>query len=233
MIKNEAKFEKADRIIIIVIVLTILLAIGYTIFLVNYKYEKSHKKEYSSYIAIPKNNKYRYKIENNEIVFYDGKKVADKYKCISNCTIKEYATNQFKSAYDEFIPIYDNDKYIIYNLDIKSVYYTFDSYPKVTDNSDFGLVINNGKYGLVNKKGTLLLNTDFDSIETTNNYIITLKNNVINIYDNNAKKLTSDDIKNIYEIVAVEKDDYLFIYITDTNLNRNVIKFSTKTNTYE
>lgn len=232
MVKNEAKFEKADRIIIIIIIITILLAIIFTICWVNYKYEKSHKKEYSSYTAIPKNNKYRYKIKNNEITFYDGKQVVDTYKCISNCTIKEYASNQFKSAYDEFIPIYDNDKYIIYNLDIKSVYYTFDSYPKVTDNPDFGLVMNNGKYGLVNSKGTLLLNTEFDSIETTNNYLVTLKNNVVNIYDNNAKKLTSDEIKNIYEIVALEKDDYLFIYTTDTNLNRNVIKFNMKTNTY-
>ena len=119
MVKNEAKFEKADRIIIIIIIITILLAIIFTICWVNYKYEKSHKKEYSSYTAIPKNNKYRYKIENNEITFYDGKQVVDTYKCISNCTIKEYASNQFKSAYDEFIPIYDNNRYIIYNLDIK------------------------------------------------------------------------------------------------------------------
>lgn len=92
--------------------------------------------------------------------------------------------------------------------------------------------MNNGKYGLVNSKGTLLLNTEFDSIETTNNYLVTLKNNVVNIYDNNAKKLTSDEIKNIYEIVVLEKDDYLFIYTTDTNLNRNVIKFNMQTNTY-
>ncbi len=232
IMKNEAKFEKIDLIIIIICSLAIIIASVLTAVLVNYKAEKKNKEVYSSYTAIPRNSKYRYKISNNEISFYDGKSIVDTYKCTKNCSIKDYATDQFKSDYDEFIPIYDNDQYIIYNIDIKSVYYTFDSYPKITNNKDYGLVMSNGKYGLVSSKGSLILKAEFDSVELTENYLITLKNNVLNIYDKYANKLTNDEINNIYEVAPVEKENSLYLYITDTNLNRKILNYDKKTNSF-
>lgn len=233
MIKNETKFGLADKIICIVIGVTILLATIMTIVWVNYKYAKSHKEEFSSYTAIPNNNKYRYKLEDNKISFYDGKKVVDTYNCLTDCKIASNNNkDEFIINYDSFIPIYDNDKYNVYNIEMKNTYYIFDTYPKKTDNSEFGLTTYNNLYGLINNKGGQIFNTEYTDIQVTDNFIVTLKNNILSIYNNKSLTKPVNEVPNITEIVVSEKDNYLYIYTTDIYSNRDILKYDTIINKY-
>lgn len=138
--------------------------------------------------------------------------------------------NQFIIEYDSFIPINDNNKYVIYNIDIKATYYTFDTYPEKTDNEKIGIITKDKKKGLINKKGGLVQNTEFDDIEVTENYIITIKNGTANIYNKFNSKLTNNEINNIEEILPLEKDDKLYLYLTNKNNEKSVLEYDAKTN---
>ncbi len=229
--KSETKLELVDKIIIASIGIAIIIAILSTVAWVNYK-SKASKDDI--YIEIPGNNKYKYVNQSNIIYLYEGKNVSDTYTCISECKIKDYEEDQFRIEYDSFISIYDNNKYLLYNPEIKAVYYTFDSYPTKTKNKNYGLVVRDTKYGIMNKTGGLILNTEYDYIETSENNIITLKNNIINIYDYTGKKLTNDEIINIKEFVVLEeeKEKTLYIYTTYITGERNIITFDLIKNSY-
>ena len=164
--------------------------------------------------------------------YLKNKKMVDSYTCINNCKIEDNKEDQFTIEYDSFISIYDNNKYLLYNTEIKATYYTFDTYPKKTKNNSYGLVVKDNKYGIINKSGGLILNTEYDYIEATESDLVTLKDYVINVYDYSGKKLTNDEYTNIKEIVVLEKEKTLYIYITDINGNRNIIPFDLVTNTY-
>ena len=158
--------------------------------------------------------------------------MVDSYTCINNCKIEKNKDDQFTIEYDSFISIYDNNKYLLYNPEIKATYYTFDTYPKKTKNKSYGLVVKDNKYGIINKSGGLILNTEYDYIEATESDLVTLKDYVINVYDYSGKKLTNDEYTNIKEIVVLEKEKTLYIYTTDVNGNRNIIPFDLVTNRY-
>ena len=168
--KEKKKLDTPDIIIISGIIISIVIAILGTIFWVRYKYNKEHKKELSTYTTIPNNKTYRYKLTDNKIDFYDGKGIVDTYTCISNCSIDKERKDQFIIEYDSFIPINDNNKYVIYNIDIKATYYTFDTYPEKTDNEKIGIITKDKKKGLINKKGLENILRKFDeritSLET-------------------------------------------------------------------
>ena len=228
--KSEAKLELVDKIIIAAIVVAILIAIAGTVIWVNYKHSPDNKD--NMYKEIPGNKTYKYTIESNKINLYQNKKMVDSYTCINNCKIENNKEDQFTIEYDSFISIYDNNKYLLYNTEIKATYYTFDTYPKKTKNNSYGLVVKDNKYGIINKSGGLILNTEYDYIEATESDLVTLKDYVINVYDYSGKKLTNDEYTNIKEIVVLEKEKTLYIYITDINGNRNIIPFDLVTNTY-
>lgn len=230
VIKNETKVELADKIIIASMGVAIIIAILGTIAWVNYKYSPSNKD--NIYKKIPGNQTYKYTTDSNKIFLYEDNKMVDTYACVSNCKIKNNEADQFTIEYDSFISIYDNNKYLLYNPEIKATYYTFDTYPKTTKNKNYGLVIKDTKYGIINKSGGLILNTEYDYIEAAENNLVTLKNNIINVYDYTGKKLTSDEYTNIKEIVVLEKEKTLYIYTTDINGNRNIIPFDLVTNRY-
>ena len=86
------------------------------------------------------------------------------------------------------------------------------------------------KKGLINKKGGLVQNTEFDDIEVTENYIITIKNGTANIYNKFNSKLTNNEINNIEEILPLEKDDKLYLYLTNKNNEKSVLEYDAKTN---
>lgn len=224
--KERKKIELADVIIISAIIVAIIIAIIGTIIWVRYNHSKEQKKEQSTYTTIPNNEKYKYKIDNNKISFYNGKKEVDTYTCISDCSIRKTAVDQFIIDYDAFIPIYDNNKYIIYNIDIKSTYYTFDTYPEKTLNENIGIITKNNKKGAIKRNGGLVLNTDFDDIEVTNNYMVTLQNGIVNIYNSSNVKLTNNEIINMYEVMPLEKDNKLYLYLTDLNGSKTVLEYN-------
>lgn len=228
--KEKKKLDTPDIIIISGIIISIVIAIFGTIFWVRYKYNKEHKKELSTYTTIPNNKTYRYKLTDNKIDFYDGKEIVDTYTCIRNCSIDKEKKDQFILEYDSFIPINDNNKYVIYNIDIKATYYTFDTYPEKTNNEKIGIITKDKKKGLINKKGGLVQNTEFDDIEVTENYIITIKNGTANIYNKFNSKLTNNEINNIEEILPLEKDDKLYLYLTNKNNEKSVLEYDAKTN---
>lgn len=230
--KERKKLETADVIIICSIILAIIIAIIITIIWVRYSYNKKQKIEESVYTSIPNNKSFKYKLEDNKITFYNGKKIVDTYTCTSTCSITEPENDQFTINYDSFIPINDNNKYIIYNIDIKSIYYTFDTYPEKTQNKNVGIITKNGKKGLINKNGGLLLNTEFNDIELTENYIVTLQAGIVNIYNSNNIKLTNNEIMNIYEVMPLEKDNKLYLYLTDVNASKSVIEYNGITRTF-
>lgn len=230
--KERKSFETIDLIIIYSIILTIIIAIIGTIIWVNYNHNKEQKIEDSSYTNIPDNKTFKYKIEDNRIIFFNGKKVVDTYTCLSKCEIKEKESNQFSIDYDSFIPIYDNNKYIIYNIDIKSTYYTFDTYPEKTLNKKVGIITKDGKKGLINQNGGLILNTEFNDIEVTENYTVTLQAGIVNIYNKDNIKLTNSEIKNIYQVLPLEKDNKLYLYLTDVNASKSVIEYNAITKTF-
>lgn len=228
--KEKKKLDTPDIIIISGIIIAIVIAIFGTIFWVRYKYNKEHKKELSTYTAIPNNKTYRYKLTDNKIDFYNGKEVVDTYTCISNCSINKAKKDQFIIEYDSFVPINDNNKYIIYNIDIKATYYTFDTYPEKTDNEKIGIITKDKKKGLINKNGGLVQNTEFDDIEVTENYVITLQNGTVNIYNKFNSKITNNKITNVEEILPLEKDDKLYLYLTDKNNEKSVLEYDPNTN---
>lgn len=230
--KERKKLEKTDLIIIGAIIFTIILTIIGTIIWVNQKYNKEQKAEDASYISIANNKSFKYKIDNNKISFFNGKKIVDIYTCINSCEIKTPEINQFTIDYDSFIPIYDNNKYIIYNIDIKSNYYIFDTYPEKTLNKNIGIVTKNSKKGLINKNGSLILNTEFNDIEITENYVITLQSGIVNVYNNNNIKLTNNEIMNIYQVIPLEKDNKLYLYLTNINGSKTVIEYNSVTKTF-
>lgn len=228
--KEKKKLETADIIIISSIIVAIIIAIVGTIFWVRYKYNREHKKEISTYTAIPNNKTYRYKLTDNKIDFYNGKEVVNTYTCTDNCSIEKAKKDQFIIEYDSFIPIHDNNKYIIYNIDIKATYYTFDTYPEKTSNKNIGIVTKNKKKGLINKNGGLVQNTEFDDIEVTDNYFVTLQTGTVNIYNNYNSKITNNEITNIVEVLPLEKDDKLYLYLTDKSNTKSVIEYNPITN---
>jgi hypothetical protein len=228
--KSETKLELIDKIIISSMGVSALIAILLTVVWVNYKHSPNNKD--NIYKEIEGNKTYTYTIESNKINLYKKKEMIDSYTCINNCKIKKNETDQFIIEYDSFISIYDNNKYLLYNPEIKATYYTFDTYPKITKNKNYGLVVKDNKYGIINKSGGLILNTEYDYIEATENNLVTLKNYVINVYDYSGKKITNDEYTNIKEIVVLEKEKTLYIYTTDINGNRNIIPFDLVTNKY-
>ena len=72
--------------------------------------------------------------------------------------------------------------------------------------------------------------TEFDDIEVTENYIITIKNGTANIYNKFNSKLTNNEINNIEEILPLEKDDKLYLYLTNKNNEKSVLEYDAKTN---
>lgn len=72
--KERKSLETIDLIIIYSIILTIIIAIIGTIIWVNYNHNKEQKIEDSSYTNIPDNKTFKYKIEDNRIIFFNGKK---------------------------------------------------------------------------------------------------------------------------------------------------------------
>ena len=86
-------------------------------------------------------------------------------------------------------------------------------------NSKYISIYDNGGYYLYNYDGNQELNEKYDYIDFENDYIFTIYDSKMNIYDNNINKLNINEIK-------IKSNDYTTKYVLDDNNNLKETKQS-------
>ena len=226
----EFKMKFIDKLIVSLIGIASLTVIIVTIFVVNHKYQIEYEKQLEKLDEIPYNETYRYMNKQNTIKIYKETKVVSDYKCIGKCQITDFLSNQFIIDNDELIPIIDNNKVILYNVNSNSSKIVLDDVPQTSINNKYGIIKVNGKSGVINKKGDIILDCIYNDIDITISHIVTLMNSVIYIFDNNVKLISSKPINSIGDLSISEKNNYMYINIIGTNTVTLI--FDTNTNTF-
>lgn len=216
--KSKTKFETIDKIIIFIICFVFVCAILGTIWWVKYKANKELKDLISSYNNIQYSS-YKYNIKDNTIYFYKDIDEISNYKCVNNCMIETVQSEQFIFNKDNLILIKDNNKYLIYDILKEKIILSLDDYPKVLSIKEIGTVFNDGKYGVIDINGTTISDFIFDKIDSIDNYVFTINNNILNVYDEKFKSISQKqlDISEVDDFVLLSNKDKITVIITTKN----------------
>lgn len=168
---------------VIIIVLLLLVLVTYMSF---YNLKKDEKKIlniediednslsfiniYDDYSAL--------KVENKDSMGSNDKTIINSYNCKSDdCMV--YTSDLFEGVYDnKFILLKEKDKLFIYDFELGKV--VSNLYDEITDVfSDYYIVKNNYKYGIISKSGIEIVSLNYDEIDVSSIYesYIKVKNN--------------------------------------------------------
>ncbi len=231
---TKVKLETIDKIIIFIICFIFLLAILCTIWWVKYKADKELKDTIANYSDIQYSS-YKYNIKDGKIYFYKDIKESSVYKCINNCSIEGLQPEQFIFDNDNLVLIKDNLQYIVYDIITSKTIMKLDEYPKSLSVKEYGIISNNGKYGLINKQCKVIDNFEFDEIASLDNYIFLIKENNLTVYDNKLKKLSQKQlgIKDLEDFVLLNNKNKITVVITTKNSSTSYIyRFDKKLNNF-
>lgn len=174
-----------------------------------------------------------YKVKYEDNTFY---KYLYFYKCESSfCTtdnideISDHSTllSVYKYDYHGNVPTYeyvvedyiiinDNDNYLYYNFVRGSVLNDYDSY-KNFDNK-YLIVKEKIRYGLIDIDNNILLNLSYDYIDYIDEYIVTIKDNILNIKDINLENIIEFPIEMTYNSNIELNNDNNIITINIDNI---------------
>ena len=222
---TKGKIETIDKIIIFIICFIFILAILGTIWWVKYKANKELKDIISNYNEIQYST-YKYNIENNKIHFYKDIKEVSVYKCIKDCVVENIQSEQFIFDKDDLILIKDDSKYLIYDISSNKTILKLDEYPTS---------LSVKKYGIIDKSGKIINNFKFDKIDSLDNYIFVIKENALNVYDNELKIITQKelDIDNLEDFVLLSNENRITVVMTTRNSSVSIIyRFDKQTNKF-
>ena len=223
------KMQFIDKFIVSLIFIASLVVIILTIVIVNNKYKKLYEKQLEQFSEIPYNETYRYLLEDQKFTFYNKNKAVGEYKCVSDCKITDFLSNQFIIDNDDLIPIIDGNRVLLYNINKGDSTIYLDETPKTSINNKYGIIKINDNYGVINKKGKIVLDCNFDDVDINTTHIVTLKGNTLSVLNNSIKVLFSQEIGVVGDLSISEKNDILYINVIGTTTTTLI--YNTKTNT--
>lgn len=231
-IENNNKFQMQliDKLIVSMIGLASLIVIIVTIVFVNNKYKKLYEYQIKQLSEIPYNETYRYLLKDNTIKFYRETKVIAEYKCSSDCKITDFSSSQFIIDNDDLVPVVDNGKVNLYSISNKKNSIVLDETPRTSINNKYGIIKMNSRYGVINKKGKIILSCDHNDIDINISHIVTLNNGTVYVYDDNAKLLASQATTATGDISISEKNNHLYINIVSEKTT--TLTFDTRSNRF-
>ena len=231
-IKNDNRYDMQliDKIIVAMILVASIIVIIVTIIVVNHKYQRYYEDQVKQFNEIPYNETYKYLIKDDSIVFYKGVKEVSQYKCITNCKITDFASNQFIIDNDDLIPILDENRIKLYSINNNENSIILDEVPQTSINNKYGIIKINGKDGVINKKGKIVLQCAYNDIDINASHIATINNNIVYIFDNNMNLLASKPTTTNGEISISEKQHFLYINILSNSAT--ILIFDTSTNKF-
>ena len=113
---TEFMMQFIDKLIVGLIGFASFAVIVVTIFVVLHKYQVLYEKQLEKLSEIPYNETYRYMAKANSIQFYKETTNVSEYKCLTACKVTSFLSNQFIIDNDDLIPIYDNNKVMLYSV---------------------------------------------------------------------------------------------------------------------
>lgn len=228
--QNKYNMQLIDKIIVAMILVASIIVIIVTIIVVNHKYQKYYEDQLKQFNEIPYNETYKYLAKDDSIVFYKGVKEVSEYKCTTDCKITDFASNQFIIDNDDLIPIFDENQIKIYSISNNENSIILDEIPQTSINNKYGIIKINGKDGIINKKGKIVLQCAYNDIDINASHIATIANNVVYVFDNNMNLLASKPITVNGEISISEKQHFLYINILSNSAT--ILIFDTATNKF-
>lgn len=227
---TDFRMQLIDKLIVGLIGFASLAVIVVTIFVVNHKYRVLYEKQLEKLDEIPYNDTYRYMRENNSIKFYKSINVVSEYKCLTDCKVTSFLSNQFIIDNDDLIPVYDNNKVMLYSVKNNTVKLILDDVPQTSINNQFGIIKIDNKSGVLDKKGNVILDCIYSDIDINISHIVALMNGVIYIFDNNVNLILTRTINTVGDLSISEKNNYMYINII--GLNTVILIFDSRTNTF-
>lgn len=227
---TDFRMQLIDKLIVGLIGFASLAVIVVTIFVVNHKYRVLYEKQLEKLDEIPYNDTYRYMRENNSIKFYKSINVVSEYKCLTDCKVTSFLSNQFIIDNDDLIPVYDNNKVMLYSVKNNMVKLILDDVPQTSINNQFGIIKIDNKSGVLDKKGNVILDCIYSDIDINISHIVALMNGVIYIFDNNVNLILTRTINTVGDLSISEKNNYMYINII--GLNTVILIFDSRTNTF-
>ncbi len=231
---KKGKLETTDKIIISIICLLFILAIIGTIWWVRFKANREIKNIVSNYENIQYSS-YKYNIKDNNIYFYKDIKEVAVYKCVNGCYIEKVQSEQFIFDNENLILIKDDSKYLIYDVLNKKTLLTLDEYPKALSVIKYGYIYKSNKYGIIDEKGKVIYNFEFDNIDSIDDYVFVVKNDKLIVLDSELKTISQQqlEITNLDDFVLISKNNKITIVITSKNSSENTFyRFNTDTNKF-
>ncbi len=231
--ENSSRFKMQfiDKLIISMIGVANIIVIIVTIVAVNNNYKRMHEQQLSELNDIPYNETYKYLQEDNIITFYKDVNAIAKYECIKNCSITKFTSSQFIIDNDDLIPIDDNGKVNIYSINKSKNTIILDSIPQTSINNKYGIIRINGKDGIINKHGKIVLDCIYADIDINASHIVTLSNHTVYVFNNDVTQLASKTINASGDLSISEKNNILYINIFGKE-NTTLI-FDIKTNKFK
>ena len=92
-----------------------------------------------------------------------------------------------------------------------------DDVPLTSINNKYGIIKMNGKSGVINKKGDIILDCLYSDIDIDISHIVTLLDNTIYILYDSAHLLLTRPISVTGDISISEKNNYMYINIVGAN----------------
>ncbi len=227
---KEFRMKFVDKLIVSLIGIASFAVIIVTIISVNYKYQKLAEKKLAELDEIPYNETYKYQNNGKSISFYKGIKIIGEYECASDCKISDFRSNQFIVDNDDLIPIMDDGQFHFYSITKGKNAIVLDDIPQTSINNKYGVIRIDGLAGVINKKGQIIVNCNYDDIDINISHIVTLKDLTIYVFDNNANLLVSKPILADGDLSISEKNNNMYINIVGENTTTLI--FDTRTNTF-
>ena len=166
----------------------------------------------------------------NSIQFYKETTIVSEYKCLTACKVTSFLSNQFIIDNDDLIPIYDNNRVMLYSVKEKIVKTILDDVPQTSINNKYGVIKINNKSGVINKNGNVILDCIYSDIDINISHIVALMNGIIYIFDNNVDLILTRTINTVGDLSITEKNN--FMYINIIGVNTVVLIFDSRTNTF-
>lgn len=227
---NKFKMQFIDKLIISMIGVANVIVIIITIIYVNNNYRKLVEAQLKKLDSIPYNETYKYLLKDNTLTFYRETKVVSQYTCVNDCRITKFSSSQFIIDNDNLIPINDNGKVNLYNIRKNRNSVVLDDIPQTSINNKYGIVRINGKDGVINKQGKIVLECVYGDVDITASHIVTLGNNTIYVFDNEINQIASKPVTVTGDVSISEKNNNLYINIIG-NTTTTII-FDTKANKF-
>lgn len=213
----EFKMKLIDKLIVGLIGFASLVVIIITIIMVHHKYQKIYEEQLRRLHDIPYNETYRYYYQSDSLNIYKDIKKVGGYKCSNDCSITKFLSNQFIIDNDDLIPIISNGSIVLFSVSSNNVKMVLDDVPLNSINNKYGIIKMNGKSGVINKKGDIILDCLYSDIDIDISHIVTLLDNTIYIFDDSAHLLLTRPISVTGDISISEKNNYMYINIVGVN----------------